>query len=316
MAWQVTLGMCLVGAVPWIRGSLIFVSQIIGGIAAAGIVAALFPGGLLIRTTLDAGTSVVQGLFIEMFLTAQLVFTIFMLAAEKHKATFIAPVGIGLSLFIAELSGVSHRSRTESQGLRTLTDNIQVFFTGGSLNPTRSFGPCVILHSFEEYHWIYWVGPVLGSIVAAGFYKFIKILEYETANPGQDINDVEAQVRDAGQDALRTIPVAPDTNDSSSTGMLGREATSNREQTEGLNGSPVGRTAYPRSGVISHLLRDGPVPRTPTSKIAGGLSTVGTSLPIRDGCSNPTPKVIPVPVPRDDAATEVRSPLPQRAGRT
>lgn len=41
-----------------------------------------------------------------MFLTAELVFTIFMLAAEKHKGTFIAPVGIGLALFIAELSGV------------------------------------------------------------------------------------------------------------------------------------------------------------------------------------------------------------------
>jgi aquaporin related protein len=43
---------------------------------------------------------------IEMFLTAELVFTIFMLAAEKHKGTFLAPVGIGLALFIAELSGV------------------------------------------------------------------------------------------------------------------------------------------------------------------------------------------------------------------
>ena len=40
-----------------------------------------------------------------MFLTFQLVFTIFMLAAEKHKSTFLAPIGIGLSLFIAELSG-------------------------------------------------------------------------------------------------------------------------------------------------------------------------------------------------------------------
>jgi aquaporin related protein len=37
-------------------------------------------------------------LFIEMFLTAQLVFTIFMLAAEKHKGTFIAPVGEFLAL--------------------------------------------------------------------------------------------------------------------------------------------------------------------------------------------------------------------------
>ncbi len=48
-----------------------------------------------------------QGLFIEMFLTFQLVFTIFMLAAEKHKSTFLAPVGIGLSLFIAELTGTT-----------------------------------------------------------------------------------------------------------------------------------------------------------------------------------------------------------------
>lgn len=77
-----------------------------GGIAAAGVVAALFPGPLKVQTSLGGGASIVQGLFIEMFLTAQLVFTIFMLAAEKHKATFIAPVGIGLSLFIAELTGM------------------------------------------------------------------------------------------------------------------------------------------------------------------------------------------------------------------
>ena len=41
-----------------------------------------------------------------MFLTFELVFTIFMLAAEKHKGTFLAPIGIGLALFIAELAGV------------------------------------------------------------------------------------------------------------------------------------------------------------------------------------------------------------------
>jgi aquaporin related protein len=41
-----------------------------------------------------------------MFLTALLVFTIFMLATEKHQATFIAPVGIGMALFVAELMGV------------------------------------------------------------------------------------------------------------------------------------------------------------------------------------------------------------------
>lgn len=69
------------------------------------MVSALFPGALAVRTTLNANTSVVRGIFIEMLLTAELIFCIFMLAAEKHRATFLAPIGIGLALFIAELAG-------------------------------------------------------------------------------------------------------------------------------------------------------------------------------------------------------------------
>ncbi len=61
-----------------------------------------------------------------------------------------------------------------------------VYYTGGSLNPARSFGPCVIAGKFESYHWIYWIGPILGSLVASGFYVLIKALEYETVNPEQD----------------------------------------------------------------------------------------------------------------------------------
>ena len=30
------------------------------------------------------------------------------------------------------------------------------------------------------------VGPIIGSLIAVFFYKFIKMLEYEMANPGQD----------------------------------------------------------------------------------------------------------------------------------
>lgn len=82
-----------------------FLAQMLGAMASAGVVAALFPGPLAVTTSLNGGTSLAQGLFIEMFLTAQLVFTIIMLAAEKHKGTFLAPIGIGLSLFIAELGG-------------------------------------------------------------------------------------------------------------------------------------------------------------------------------------------------------------------
>lgn len=99
--------MCLIGAVPWIRGALVVVAQLLGAISAAGIVSCLFPGPEGVRTTLGGGTSIVRGLFIEMFLTAELVFTIFMLAAEKHKGTFIAPIGIGLSFFVCEMVGMS-----------------------------------------------------------------------------------------------------------------------------------------------------------------------------------------------------------------
>ncbi|KAL8923327.1 MAG: hypothetical protein Q9208_004727 [Pyrenodesmia sp. 3 TL-2023] len=156
-----------------------------------------------VRTALNAGTTRTQGLFIEMFLTAELVFTIFMLAAEKHKGTFIAPVGIGLSLFIAELGGV--------------------YYTGGSLNPARSFGPCVVAHQFEDYHWIYWIGPLLGSLLASGFYKFIKMLEYETANPGQDFDENETQLFDPERDTNR-----PMVNFSAPSESSSRQATKSR----------------------------------------------------------------------------------------
>ena len=64
----------------------------------------------------------------------------------------------------------------------------------GSLNPARSFGPAVALASFPHEHWIYWLGPALGALIAVGFYRFVKILEYETANPGADFNEKEAEV--------------------------------------------------------------------------------------------------------------------------
>lgn len=101
----VTVGMYLIGAIDFLRAVLLFVTQIVAAIAAAAIVSGLFTGGLNVSTTLSTTTTVAQGVIIEMILTMALVFTIFMLAAEKHAGNFIAPVGIGLCLFVAELTG-------------------------------------------------------------------------------------------------------------------------------------------------------------------------------------------------------------------
>lgn len=109
-----------------------------------------------------------------MFLTAQLVLVVLMLAAEKHQATFLAPMGIGLAMFISELAGLSS--------------------TTASLNPARSLGPSVAARQSPGYHWTYYVGPALGATVAALYYRFVKRWHYEEANPDQDATGMEKRI--------------------------------------------------------------------------------------------------------------------------
>lgn len=119
-----------------VRALLLIPAQIAGGIVAAELINVLLPGALDVANTLGPGVSVIQGLFIEVFLTAMLVVTILMLAVEKHRATPLAPLAIG--------------------GVLTLVHLIGINYTGTSVNPARSFGPNVITGKFTTYHWIYW----------------------------------------------------------------------------------------------------------------------------------------------------------------
>jgi aquaporin related protein len=112
---QVTFGMVIAGTLPPIRGLILFPAQILAGMCAGALVSCMFPGDIATtNTTLSPGTSIAQGVFIEMFMTAELVFVVLMLAAEKSKDTFIAPVGIGLALFVAMMGGTSPFLRVHS----------------------------------------------------------------------------------------------------------------------------------------------------------------------------------------------------------
>lgn len=100
--------MVLAGSLPPIRGLFLFPAQLIAAMCAAALVQAMVPGDIgATNTSLSPGTSVAQGVFIEMFMTAELVFVVLMLAAEKSKDTFMAPIGIGLALFVAMMGGMS-----------------------------------------------------------------------------------------------------------------------------------------------------------------------------------------------------------------
>ena len=111
--------LALVGCISYVRMIVIIIAELLGAIAAAAVVSGLFPAAFKVATRLSPATSIARGVFIEMFLTAFLIITIFMLAAEKHRATPFAPIGIGLALFIAELAGVLYTGGTSLRADRS-----------------------------------------------------------------------------------------------------------------------------------------------------------------------------------------------------
>lgn len=163
---NVSLALLICRVITPMRFILYCVAQIVGGIAAAGLVLALLPGSIASNTVLAGNINTAQGVFIEMFITAALCLSVLMLGAEKHQATPFAPIGVGLTLFACHLFAVS--------------------YTGAAMNTARSFGPAVVSGFPFHRHWIYWVGPGLGSLLAAGLYGILKYFRYWRLNPAQD----------------------------------------------------------------------------------------------------------------------------------
>ncbi|ETW82750.1 aquaporin, partial [Heterobasidion irregulare TC 32-1] len=162
---NISLALLLVGVIQPIRFILYCVAQMTGAITAAALVVALTPGPLSVNTTLAQGINHAQGVFIEMFITAALVLAVLMLAAEKNRTTPFAPIGIGLTLFACHL--------------------FAVFYTGAAMNTARAFGPAVVTGFPFSYHWVYWVGPFLGSLLGASFYAALKHSAYWKISPDQ-----------------------------------------------------------------------------------------------------------------------------------
>lgn len=153
--------MCLVGKVAWIKGTFLAVGQLIGAIAASAVVKVAFPGDYVVQTKLGHGASAFQGFIIELLLTMELMLAIYFMAVEKHDGNPLAALVIGFALFVAEyaspLFSCIHVLTLDSNRLPG------IYYTGGSLNPARTFGPDLIAMDFGANHWIYWLGPLLGE---------------------------------------------------------------------------------------------------------------------------------------------------------
>lgn len=167
---NIALALLLTGAIKPMRFFLYVCAEILGAITASAILKAALPGKFSVNCSLAPGISPGQGVLIEGFITAALTLTVLFLAVEKHRSTPFAPCAIGLVLFATHLFGV--------------------VYTGAAMNSARAFGPDVVTE-FSAHHWVYWVGPTIGAIIATLLYFFLKAVDLYALTPKQDSEEAE-----------------------------------------------------------------------------------------------------------------------------
>ncbi|GLJ27146.1 hypothetical protein SUGI_0532210 [Cryptomeria japonica] len=163
----VTFGLALGGQITILRGIFYWVAQL-GGAIVACLLLKFVTGGLSIPThSVAASMSTIEGVVMEVIITFALVYTVYATAADPKKGNIgiIAPIAIG---FIV--------------GANILAAGP---FSGGSMNPARSFGPAVVSGDFTD-NWVYWVGPLVGGGLAGLVYAGLYIDRHEHVPVPQD----------------------------------------------------------------------------------------------------------------------------------
>lgn len=170
----VTISFLATGNVAPVRAGVYIVAQLLGGIAGAGVLTLIFPAlGELGRNNAGVNLGVpvlgpditpLGGTLLEAIMTFFLVLVIFGTAVDSRGPKAIAPLAIGLTIAM------------------------DIFFggrlTGAAMNPARAFGPEVIQQDFTVF-WIYWVGPIVGGLVAAFLYTFLWLQPAAPAAPAR-----------------------------------------------------------------------------------------------------------------------------------
>uniref|UniRef100_UPI0037E8301A aquaporin-4-like n=1 Tax=Semicossyphus pulcher TaxID=241346 RepID=UPI0037E8301A len=138
------------------KAAFYLLAQCVGAIVGAAILFGVTPasvrGGMGV-TTVNKSISVGNALVVELFITFQLVFTVFATCDPKRNdLKGSSALAIGLSVCIGHLFAIP--------------------YTGASMNPARSFGPAMVTWCWEN-HWVYWVGPSLGGALAAALYEYL-----------------------------------------------------------------------------------------------------------------------------------------------
>nr|XP_033785608.1 aquaporin-4 [Geotrypetes seraphini] len=166
----VTVAMVCTRRISLSKAIFYILAQCLGAIAGAGLLYLVTPSdvaGDLGLTTINDKLSAGHGLLIEVIITFQLIFTIFASCDSKRDdVTGSIALAIGFSVTIGHLCAIK--------------------YTGSSMNPARSLGPAVIIMKWEN-HWVYWLGPILGAILAGALYDYIYCPDAELKTRFKDV---------------------------------------------------------------------------------------------------------------------------------
>lgn len=155
----VTMAFLITKKVTIMRAIGYWISQLSGAILGSSFVYAVDRTGWHASkgaaNRLLTGISPASAWLMEMLLTFMLVLTV-MAATDSSRSKIsthlpiLAPLAVGLAVFVGNLAAIA--------------------IDGCSINPARSFGPAVVAGQWAN-HWVFWVGPMSGAILAAIFYE-------------------------------------------------------------------------------------------------------------------------------------------------
>ena len=150
----VTLAFAVRRNFPWRRVPGYVIAQVIGGVAAAFFLWAMFGAvGLLGATVPSSGISDFKALVMEMLLTLGLVSTILGTASGARNIGSNGALAVGGYIALAGLWAAP--------------------ISGASMNPVRSFAPDLVRGDMSTT-WIYIAGPIIGAMIAVGFEWILK----------------------------------------------------------------------------------------------------------------------------------------------
>ncbi|XP_024025365.1 aquaporin NIP2-3 [Morus notabilis] len=151
----VTIGFAAFLRFPWKQVPFYALAQFTGATAAAFTLRGLLDPIHIIGTTTPSGSHV-KALVMEIVVTFNMMFITSAVATDTKAVGELAGLAVGSAVCITSI--------------------VAGPVSGGSMNPARTLGPALASEEFKGL-WVYFVGPVTGTLLGSWFYKIIQLSE-------------------------------------------------------------------------------------------------------------------------------------------